>query len=447
MHHSARFLTMKYKQHLIDILKIAAPIVVGNLGYVLIGVTDVFVAAKHSVNALAAIALANSFLYTVLILGIGLLNGISILLSNKRGEKERTKKYLFSSIILSQILAFFTLFAILAVTAVIPYCGFSQDIINDIQIYMIITGFSIFGHYLYQAVKEFLQAHEIVLFPNIILILAVVLNLLFNIIFVFGFWKIPAMGVAGLAVATLLVRCFIGLAMIIYTRKIIIKQIKQHFFNLNYMKNVIKIGFPVGIGLVFECLGFNIITVALGRDSSLLAATHNILATIVEAVFMIPLAISFAISIKVGFYNGAKNIREIKNFGKLGVILCTMFMTCCSIMFLINPKLCLYFFTDDVQIIEIALPIVILFSLFEIADGLQISLGGILKGLKMTKQATFCSLASYWLVGLPLGFYTAYKMGLSIKGFWIGLTIALFLVAISEFIIIQLTLKKIEKEY
>jgi len=438
---------MKIRQHLIDLLRISVPMVIGNLGYVLIGVTDVYVAAKHSVNALASIALANSFLYTVLILGVGLLNGVSILLSNKRGEKEPTKKYLFSSIIFSQILAFLTLLAILAVTAIIPYCSFSPDIVADIQLYMVITGFSIFGHFLYQAVKEFLQAHEIVTFPNVILIVAVVLNLIFNAVFVFGFWIIPAMGVAGLAVATLLVRTFLGLIMLFYVRKILVKQSKNRTYNFDYMKKVMKIGFPIGIGLVFECLGFNIITVALGRDSSLLAATHNILATIVEATFMIPLAVSFAIAIKTGFYNGAKDLEEVKNYGKAGVVICTVFMMCCSVMFLLNPKLCINFFTDDVMITELALPVVTLFAIFELADGLQISLGGILKGLKLTKEVTLCSLGSYWLVGLPFGFFAAYKLGMSLMGFWTGLTVALFLVAILEFIIIQLSLKRLKKEY
>lgn len=435
---------MNFKLYLKEILLLATPMIIGNLGHVLTGAVDVLVAAKHSVDTLAAIAIANSVIFTVFILGLGFLTGISILLSNYRGEKQKTKKFFISGIALSQILAFLTWLVLVGITFLIPFFGFEKKLVYPIQEYMFITSFSIFGMFLYQAIKEFLQAHEIVNFPNFILLATVVLNFVLNWIFVFGFGPIPALGVIGLSLATLIVRTICGIAMVIYTWKIIKEQNIRQEYDFEYMKNVIKVGMPIGIGLLFEFFGFNLITMSVGRDAGVLAATHNILLTLVDTAFMVPFAISSAIAIKVGFYNGAKNLQEIKNFSKVGVTVATLFMFIFSFAFYFKPDFFIGIFTKDAEIIRIALPIVSLFSLFVIADGLQISLGGILKGFKMTKQVTACTLSSYWLVGIPLGFYLAYGCSMSLKGFWLGLTVALAVVAFSESLFIAHKIKNIE---
>lgn len=430
-----------YIKYLVDILKISVPLIVGNIGHVLIGATDVLVAAKYSINALAAIAIANSILFTVFIVGLGFLAGISIILSNYRGERKKTKQYLFSGIVLSQILSLLTFLVIIGISFAVPFFGFEEILVKNIQEYMQIIAFSMFGMFAYQAVKEFLQAHEIVKVPNFILIVAVFLNLFLNIIFVFGYGFIPSLGVAGLAVSTLLVRMFLGLSMILYTGKILYSQQKTNQYNFDFIKKVLKIGMPIGVGLLFEFLAFNIVTMSIGRISGLLAATHNILLTIVDVTFMIPFAISSALAIKVGYYNGENNLPEIKNYGKTGVGMSAVFMIVCSFLFLFAPDFFIGIFTRDEQIISIAKPIVTLFALFELADGIQISLGGILKGLKYTKQLTYISLSSYWLIGLPCGFYLAFGKNLLLQGFWQGLTIALFVIAIIEYIFIIIKLK------
>ena len=429
-----------------ELFAIAAPMFIGNLGHVLMGATDVFVAAKHSVDTLASIAIANSVLFTVFILGLGILFGISVALSNYRGERRFTKKYFLSGIFLSIILAFFTWLIILLITFLIPFAGFKSNLVYGIQQYMFVTSFSIFGMFIYQGIKEFLQAHEIVHFPNFISLIMVLINLILNFVFVFGFGPVPAMGILGLSLSTLIVRTLLGLSLLLYTWKIVYKQTCEKVYSKDYVRSVIKIGLPIGIGLLFEFLGFNIITMALGRESGLLVATHNILITIIDAVFMFPLAISSAISIKVGFYNGAGDIKKIKKYGATGVIICTFFMLFCSVLFLVKPEICIGIFTNDKQIIEIALPIVTLFALFEIGDGLQISLGGILKGLKMTKQTTITALSSYWLFGIPLGFFLAYACKMSLQGFWIGLSLSLFLLALIEYILIKTRILKMQKE-
>ncbi len=437
-----------FKKYFAEICTIAAPLIVGNLGHTLTGAVDVFVAAKYSVEALAAIAIANSIFFTVTFLGIGFLIAISIVLSNYRGAKKHTKKYFSSGVILSQVLALITWILLIGITYLIPNFGFEQNLVKEIQIYMYVVSFSVFGMYLFQGIKEFLLAHEIVNFPNYLLIVSVFLNLALNWIFVFGWGIIPSMGVLGLALATLIVRIVIGVAMVIYTWNIIKKSGHgPQVYDKEYVKSLMKVGFPIGLGFLIEFLGFNIVTMALGRQSAILAAAHNILITLIDAAFMIPLAISSAIAIKVGFFNGAKNFKEIKNFSKVGIFMCFAFMFVMSVLFAIMPDVFIGIFTHDKNLYNAALPVVSLFVFYEIIDGLQISLGGVLKGLKMTKQVTASVLSGYWFVGIPIGFYLAYARSMPLEGFWIGLLVAGMTIFVVELVFVLKRMKILKKEY
>ena len=432
----------KWKKYIAELLTMSVPIILGNVGHTLIGATDVWIAAKHSVNTLASIAIANAVMFTILFVGIGLLIGISIILSNLRGEHKPTKKYFLSGVVLSQILALITWFFIIGATKLMPQFGFSEELLPVIQQYMYVTSFSVFGMFLYQAIKEFLLAFEIVNFPNIVILVSVVLNAVLNYIFVFGIGSYSGMGALGLAVATLLVRYFTGFCLLFYVLKLFKKREKEPLFDKNYVKQVLKVGAPVGAAIFLEFLAFNLVTIRVGMDKGLLSAAHNILITLVDNAYMVPMSIASAMSIKIGFFNGAKNLTEIKRYSFAGLFLATLFMTTCSIAFFIMPEFFIGIFSKEREIFDIAMNIIPIFSLFVIADGLQVSLGGILKGLKMTKAVSACILSSYWLIGIPLGFFFAYKMNMSLLGFWFGLCASVIVIAVSEAIVILYKVKK-----
>lgn len=435
---------IKYKHHIKELFILSFPLIIGNLGQTLIGATDVFVAAKHSINTLAAISIANSIVFTIFIIGIGLMASISIVLANYRGSRKPTKKFFQSSVNYSLILALIFCLITLATIPFIDFIGFEKSLIPHIKEYIFISSFSFFGLYLFQGIKEFLQAHEIVNFPNFVMMISVVLNLIFNFTLVFGFGPIPSLGVKGLALATLLVRTIMGLTLLIYCYRLI--RLKE-ILNRTYIKLLLRIGYPIGFALLLEFLAFNMITLLVGRTGGVLAATHSIIATITSATFMIPLAVSNAIAIKVGYYNGAKNYSEIKQYSIVGITIATLFMFMCAIVLTTFPNQIISIFTSDMQIIEIGIPIILVAALFQVSDGFQVAASGVLKGLKMTKIVSACILSGYWLLGLPLGFILAYKFNYSLKGFWIGLAVSLSVIGIIMAFIIVNKFKNLKKEY
>ncbi len=417
------------KQYFIDLFILALPLFLGNLGHTLIGATDVFVTARYNIDSLAAISIANSVIFTIFIFGIGIAAAISIILSNLRGAKKRIKKYLPSTLIFSLFLSIIFTVICYSTKYLIPYMNFEEKLVPYIEEYIAIVSFSMFGIFFFEGIKQFLQAYEIVTIPNAILIITVFVNLISDIVCVFGFGIIPEMGSRGAAIATLLSRTFMGLMIFLYVYKFLNKKYEIDFL---YMKNVIKIGIPIGIALTLEFLAFNIITILIARESGILASVHSILITISSTTYMVPMAISTALSVKVSYYFGAKMPKEIKNYSICAFIAGLGFMSLMGMILALFPKQIIGIFTNNDEIMEIAMPIISVAAAYQIFDGMQCINGGILRGFKMTKTISICTLASYWFIGAPVAIIFVHYLKYSLKGYWIALAVSLCILGIIE---------------
>jgi MATE family multidrug resistance protein len=393
----------------------------GNLGFILIGLGDVIIAGRHSTDTFASISIATAITNCILTFGIGLIASISPLLSNYRGEKKSIKKYFYPSIRFAMVLASITALLIIAVIPVIPKLGFEQKLIPDIQNYMWITAFATFGGYLHACLKEFLQSFEIVMFPNIVTIICVFLNVFLNIILVFGYGPIPSLGVIGLAIASLIVRYFMGIVLLIYC------YMNMNFRNYSekgYYKSLVKIGIPISLAILVEFVAFNSIAIFMGRISGIYAAAQNLVCSLTTISFMIPFAISNAIAIKVGYANGARQFDDLKRYAFIGSGISVMFMACSAIIFSTCPKPIVGIFTVDYELFKIAIPVMYILSIFQIFDGLQIALAGICKGIKQTNIVLIANFVAYWCLSIPVGYLLAFKYHFMLRGFWIGLVTA-----------------------
>ena len=406
------------KKYAKDLITIALPIIMGNLGFILIGVGDVLIAGRHSTDTLAAISIATAILNCIAIFGTGIMCGISPLLSNYRGENIDAKRFFFSSVRFSIFIAILVSLAMLACIPAIDYLGFEEKLIPMIKQYMLITAFSNFGACLHMAVKEYLQAFEIVFIPNLVTVICVFLNIALNIILVFGWGIIPSMGVVGLAIASLITRYVMGLTLYFYA---LFKMHPKDFHKTGFYQSLIKIGFPIAFAIMIEFVAFNIIVVFLGKVSGAYAAAQNLICTLTTVSFMVPLAISNAIAVKAGFANGANNMVDFKRYSFIGMAMCVGFMTVSAIIVTLFPEFLIGLFTKDLELIKICVPVVLLLGIFQIFDGMQVALAGIFKGLKDTKIVLIANFIAYWLISIPLGYTLSFKYGLTLKGFWIGL--------------------------
>lgn len=420
-----------YKAYIRNLLQIALPIILGNLGFILIGVGDVIVAGRHSTDTLAAVSLATAIINCITIMGIGILGSISPILSNYRGAGKEPEKYFYPSLKFTFLLSVIIGAIIFAIMPFVDKLGFESQLTAPIKDYFFVTAFSVFGAYLHCMSKEFLQAFEIVIFPNVLTVLCIFLNIGLNIIFAFGFGPIPEMGAKGLALASLIVRYFMGIVLFLYCfKKVNIK----HHKDKEYYKDLLKVGIPSSIAIMIEFVAFNSITVIMGRVSGIYAAAQNIICTITSIAFMVPLAIGNAAGVKVGFANGAKQFAKLKKYAYTAISMSAGFMACSAIVVAIAPGVVTSLFTTDAELIKVCVPIIYTLCFFQVFDGIQASLAGIFRGLKHTEVIMAGNFIAFWLIALPLGCLLALHYKLNLIGFWYALIIAIIILCIIMFI-------------
>ncbi len=434
-------MSVQFRYYAKELLNIALPIIMGNLGFILIGAGDVLVAGHHSTDTLAAISIATAITNCIQTFGVGLISSVSPLLSNFRGEKKSAKKYFYPTIRFAMILAFIIMLAVLAFIPVIDYLHFAPKLVPMIKEYMFITAFATFGAYLHSALKEFLQAFEIVVVPNLITAIAVFLNIALCFAMVFGFGPIPSMGVVGLAVASFIIRYFMGFALLIYCFTLM--NFKDHK-DFEYYKSLIKIGIPISCAVMVEFIAFNSIAILMGRVDGVYAAAQNLVCTLTTISFMVPFAVSNAIAVKVGFANGAGNIKDLKRYSFVGIVICTGFMMLSALIFSSFPHFLVGLFSQDANLIKISVPILYILSVFQVFDGLQVSLAGIFKGMKRTGVVLLSNFIAYWLISIPVGYTLAFHYHLDLKGFWIGLASAAMILCVIMSIMLLKSIKNLE---
>ena len=273
----------------------------------------------------------------------------------------------------------------------------------------------------------FLQSFEIVLFPNLLTVFCIFLNLFLNVIFAFGFGFIPELGAKGLAIASLLIRYFMGIVLFIYCYKKV--KIKNHN-DTNYYKDLLKVGIPSSLAIMIEFVAFNSITVIMGRVSGIYAAAQNIVCTITSIAFMVPLAIGNAAGVKVGFSNGAKQFKKLKKYSYTALALSSIFMATSAIFVAIAPGFITSLFTNDMDLINVCVPIIYTLCFFQVFDGLQATFAGIFRGLKHTEVIMVGNFVAFWLIAVPLGCILALHFNLKLMGFWYALIVAAIILCI-----------------
>ncbi len=434
----------EYKNYAKQLIELSIPIILGNLGNMLINIGDVIVAGRHSTTTLAAISVASAIFMTFFIAGVGFMASISPVVSNLRGMRIPSKNLFRVTTVYSLLIGFIFFVLIRLIIFAVPYMGLAENLSYYVVEYLEISSWGTFAGLLFVAFKEFLQAYEIVIFPNLIVIAAIFLNVFLNIVFVFGYMGFPELGVKGLAIASLIVRWLMTFVLFIYCIPFFRGKAQKY---KSYIKDLVKTGWPISLAMFFEFLGFNITAVLVGKFSSLYAACHNVIVTMTGATYMIPLSISNAAAIKVGFANGEKNLQNIKKYTLTGYILIIGYMLTNMVLYGVFPKPLLKIFTKDPLVVQTCLPVFSIVLCFLLFDGMQCACSGALKGLKETKPIMWTMAFAYPLVSIPIGCFLAFRYNIVLNGFWIGLACGIFVASIISNAILFRKIKKLEKEY
>ncbi len=405
-----------------EIFLFALPIISGQIGQMLFGVGDIVVAGHYSGQAVSSIGVAAGIFAPFLMVGIGLLLCTGPLASEQKGRGVTDNSLLFNSFVIASVSSLVLISALYLFAYNIRWLGLNPEIEDSVALYLKWTALSLWPALLFQSTKEYLQAYGKTFYPNALIIFFNVINVLLCYVFMFGKGPVPEMGVKGAAIVTSLCRLFMAIILFYYLKKVL--PYEKHF-NKQTIKRMFKLGLPISFSVLCEVLVFSTVTVLVGKMSLTASASQGLVINITSLTFMVPLAIGSAVSVLVSEQLGKKSLDGIIRYSLGSLALALIIQIVFAAMYLSVPQLILGLASSDQTIIVYASALLFWVGLFQIPDGIQVVLAGVMRGLHETKLPMLLGLISYWVIGLPIGCYFTYTKNLEARGLWMGLAIGL----------------------
>ncbi|MBC7711722.1 MAG: MATE family efflux transporter [Rhizobacter sp.] len=425
-----------------EILIFSLPIIAGQIGQMLFGIGDVLVAGRYSSLAVASIGVAAMIFAPVLMIGIGLLLCTGPLASQIKGQGKKDPSFLFNAYYVSFFLALILSSLLYFCDFYIKYFNLNPEIVPHVISFLKITSVSLFPAFVFQATKDYLQAYGKVMIPNGIILFYNVINVLLNIVFMFGLKNFKGFGIEGSAIATLICRFLMAITVFIYMRSV--TEFKMHQ-NIETIKKILRLGIPISFTILCEVLIFAVVTVLVGGMSLVASASQSLVMNITSLTFMVPLALGSAISVLVGEQMGKKSVEGIVRYSMGGMTLTIFLQIVFALMYLTIPHLVMGLATKDYPVIVYGSGLLFWVGIFQIPDGLQVVLSGVMRGLNETRVPMLMGIVSYWVIGLPIGTYLAYTRMMEARGLWIGLAIGLTCMCIFLLFFYQNRIKKLRQ--
>ncbi len=417
---------------------LALPLIAGQLSQMFIALADTIMVGRLGVLPLAAATFANNVLHLPFMFGLGFSMAISIRVSQARGagDRDAARAALRHGIYLT--LAFGTL-TLLGVWFILPFLGiFRQEpaIVRAVPRYFLLVAASMIPAMGAMAVKNHADAMNKPWTPFWIMLGAGGLNVLFNYMFIYGKLGAPRLELDGAGVATLLARLVMLAAMIWWcVRSPAVREwVPVHWFRppeWATVRDLIRIGLPASLQLLAEVSAFVMATLVIGTLGPAALASHQVAITCAATIFMVPLGLSMALTVRMGEAWGAQEGARLRMILVSGWVLALLFTAGSAQLFwFFNHTIAGWFLTDR-AVVALAAKLLLVSAAFQVSDALQVSSGGALRGLADVKIPALLAFFAYWVISIPLGWVLAFPLGLGVAGMWWGLTAGLTITAIA----------------
>lgn len=418
-----------------SLLALAAPVVGVQLGIMLMGTVDVMMLGRLDATALAAGALGNAVGFGILMFPFGVLLALDPLVAQAFGARDhdRIRRHFQRGLVLAVVLSLPAGLLMWNTEGALRLLGQKEPILTLASQYIraLIPGSVAF--LLFAVLRQTLQSMSIV-WPALATIAAAnLVNVVANYALVFGNLGFPRLEVVGSAIATSISRwcMFVGLSLIALPmlRRYLGGASWADLRPVRYL-HFLAIGLPVGLQVSLEMWVFGTVALLMGSLGTVQLAGHQIALNLAALTFMIPLGIAGAAATRVGNAIGRGDQAAGRLSASVSLCLGAGVMALFALLFWAAPAALSRLFTADSQVIRMAVLLLPIAAVFQVADGAQVVAAGVLRGTADTRWPALIAFFGYWLLGLPTGALLAYRYDWGPRGLWWGLTLGLATVAV-----------------
>ncbi|MBB6610035.1 MATE family efflux transporter [Pontibacter sp. Tf4] len=433
--------TATYKEHFAKNFSLAYPVVLSQLGHIMVSVFDSLMVGQIGTIPLAAASLGNSIFMIVMVFGMGVSFSITPLIAAAEGRRNYTR---ISLLLLNGLISNFLLGILLFIAGYFlsPYINLlnqPEDVVKLAIPYVNILFLSMVPLMLFQAFKQFAEGLSFTKQSMYITIGANLLNIFLNYVLIWGKLGFPELGMLGAAWATFISRVIMALMMaawVLYAKRF---EVFRHFLRWRHlsflhMYRIFKLGLPISGQMIFEMGAFSFSAIMIGWLGAKQLAAHQIAINVASVTYMMASGIAAAATIRVGNQKGLGNYRAMRMAGNSSFAMGVLFMLVSGLLMVAAKDIIPALYIDDPEVIQVASTLLIIAALFQISDGVQVVGLGALRGLEDVRIPGVISLVAYWVFGLPVGYVLGFKLGFGVNGVWLGLLAGLSVAALLLFL-------------
>lgn len=422
----------KYANEVKNLIKLAVPILFAQGSQTAIGVVDTIMAGGVSEVDLAAVAIGSSIWLPVILFGAGLLMALTPIVAqlNGSGRRERIAHPVTQSFWLGALLSVITIFIIYHCQYLLEFMGKKDPEMIRISVgYLHTLMWGAPAYYGFQILRDRCEGLSNTKPGMVIAFIALIINIPINYIFIYGKLGMPALGGIGCGVASAAVYWLMFFMIYLYTKytptqRDIRKHAKFEWPNFSTLSRITRIGLPMALALLFEVSLFAVVALLITPLGAIAVSAHQTTLSFSGLIFVIPLSLGIASTIRVGHLLGEKRLEQAKLVSRTAIALglsISFVSAACTVLYRENIA---QLYSSNLDVLTLASQLMFFAAIYQCSDSIQIIGNGVLRGYKDTKAIFYITFIAYWIIGLPSG----YLLGLTDwlvtpmgpKGFWLG---------------------------
>ena len=419
-------------------LELALPIVTVQVGIMMMGVVDTLMVGHLSATDLAAVGLGNIYFFQIAVFGMGLLMALDPIVAQgvAAGDHEAAARGIQRALVLTLFLTAITSLLFLPAARVFALLRQPEDVVPVAGGYAIGSILGMLPFYGFIVLRQSLQAMGRVA-PIVWTIGgANALNAFLNWILIYGNLGVPQLGAVGSAWGSSLARWCMAAALLWLSwpwMRPYLSRYRPEALDRVALVRMVRLGAPIGFHQQLEFGAFAVIGVMMGWLGTEAMAGHQIALNLAALTFMVPFGIAAASAVRVGHAVGREDMDGARRAAAAGIQLSGLFMLATALAFLLFPRFWAGLYSHDLPVIAIAASLIPIAGVFQVADGLQTVAAGVLRGAGDTFTPFLVNALGFWLLGVPVSYFLAFRADWGPRGLWWGLAAGLVVVAVLLF--------------
>ena len=423
----------RYRADYRNLIALALPIIIGQLGGIITGLADTLMVGWHSTAELAASSFVNNVINAFIITGTGFSFGLTPLIGDALAKRRHwaVGRWLRNSLIANLTTVAITLAILLGIYLNLDRMGQPAELLPLIRPYFAIIMVSLPFLMAANAFRQFVEAISDPKVSMWILVAGNVLNILGNYVLIYGKCGMPEMGLYGAGISTLVSRVIMLLLFVV----VFVVKRRYAAYRLGFMASradgtswhrLNALGWPIGLQQGLEAGTFCLTAITVGWLGSLSLAAHQIVITISTFSYTTFLGLGAAVAIRVGYFKGADDWAQVRRITAAGLHIGTFTAAIvCAILLLVKNDISALF-TSDLEVAAIVISLFPILILYQFFDSAQIILANALRGLADVKIIMWVSLVTNFLIAIPSGYLLGFPCGWGIRGVWMAYPIGFF---------------------